>query len=225
MDEGFNELLNYYSWTKRFGKPPTHRASRQDYLAMATSGMEKPIMTAPDQLSPHFVSPAAYDKPSLALRLLREFVIGPERFDAAFKEYYRRWAYKHPTPADFFRTIENVAGEDLSWFWRSWFFTTQQLDQAVDSVTVADSAGAESRIHLRNAGQIPMPVDLALIMDDGSTERLRLPVEIWFHGDRFTALVPGPRRVQSVRLDPEGQYPDVDPGNNEWRGAARTNTP
>jgi hypothetical protein len=225
MDEGFNELLNYYSWAKRFGKPPAHRASRQDYLAMATSGLEKPIMTAPDQLSPHFVSPAAYDKPSLALRLLRESVIGPERFDPAFKEYYRRWAYKHPTPADFFRTIENVAGEDLSWFWRSWFFTTQQLDQAVDSVTVADSAGVESGVHLRNAGQIPMPVDLALVMDDGSTERLHLPVEIWFHGDRFTALVPGPRRVQSVRIDPEGQYPDVDTGNNEWRAPARTNTP
>ncbi len=222
MDEGFNELLNYYSWTERFGQAPAHRASRQDYLAMATSGMEKPILTAPDQLSPHFVSPAAYDKPSLALRLLREVVLGPERFDPAFKEYFRRWAYKHPTPADFFRTIEDGAGEDLSWFWRSWFFTTQQLDQAVDSVTVVDSAGVESRIHLRNVGAIPMPVQLALQMDDGSTQRLKLPVEIWFEGNRFTALVPGPRKVTGVVVDPDDVYPDVVRNNNRWPLVAST---
>ncbi|MEZ0333319.1 MAG: M1 family aminopeptidase, partial [Gemmatimonadales bacterium] len=222
MDEGFNELINYYSWTKRFGKPPTHRASQRDYLEMATSGLEKPIMTSPDHLSPRFVSPAAYDKPSLALRLLREVVLGPERFDPAFKEYFRRWAYKHPTPADFFRTIEDGAGEDLSWFWRSWFYTTQQLDQAVDSVGVVDSAKVESRIHLRNAGGMPMPVQLSLLMDDGSTQRLKLPVEIWFGGDRFAAVVPGPRKVTGVVVDPDSTYPDVQRMNNRWPVGANT---
>jgi aminopeptidase N len=149
-------------------------------------------------------------------------VLGPERFDPAFKEYFRRWAYKHPTPADFFRTIEDGAGEDLSWFWRSWFFTTQQLDQAVDSVTVVDSAGVESRIHLRNVGAIPMPVRLALQMDDGSTQRLELPVEIWFEGNRFTALVPGPRKVTGVVVDPDDVYPDVVRNNNRWPVTAST---
>src|ERR671915_129165 len=108
---------------------------------MAASGNERPIMTPPDHLPSEFVGPAAYDKPALALRLLREAVVGPERFDPAFREYFRRWAYKHPTPADFFRTIEDGVGEDLSWFWRAWFYTTERLDQAVDSVTVGDSAG------------------------------------------------------------------------------------
>ena len=150
-------------------------------------------MTFADQLPGMFVGPAAYDKPALALRLLREVVVGPERFDPAFKEYFRRWAYKHPTPADFFRTIEDGVGEDLSWFWRSWFYTTAQLDQAVDAIVLADSAGVESRIDLRNAGGIPMPVDLALLMDDGSTQRLTLPVEIWYGGNRYTAIVPGPQ--------------------------------
>ncbi len=219
MDEGFNEFLNYYSWIKRFGLPPEHRGSIRDYLRMATSGEERPIMTFADQLPPAFVSPAAYDKPSLALRLLRDVVIGPERFDPAFKEYFRRWSYKHPTPADFFRSIEDGVGEDLSWFWRGWLYTTAQLDQAVDSITLADSAGVESRIYLRSAGGIPMPVDLALTMDDGSTQRLTLPVEIWFGGNRYTAVVAGPKKVNAVVIDPDARYPDVARENNRWPAA------
>jgi hypothetical protein len=225
MDEGFNEFINYYDWVKRFGLPPEHRGSIRAYLAMATSGQERPVMSFPDQLPSMFVSPAAYDKPAIALRLLREVVLGPERFDAGFKEYFRRWAYKHPTPADFFRTMEDAAGEDLSWFWRGWLFTTAQLDQAVDSVMLADSAGVESRIHLRNAGGIPMPVELALLMDDGSTQRLTLPVEIWFGGSTYTAVVPGPKKVNSVTVDPESRYPDVRRENNRWpAGVTQTET-
>jgi hypothetical protein len=225
MDEGFNEFINYYDWVKRFGLPPEHRGSIRDYLAMATSGQERPIMSFPDQLPSMFVGPAAYDKPAIALRLLREVVVGPERFDAAFKEYFRRWAYKHPTPADFFRTMEDGAGEDLSWFWRGWLFTTAQLDQAVDSVVLTDSAGVESRIHLRNTGGIPMPVELALRMHDGSTQRLTLPVEIWFGGATYTAVIPGPKKVNSVTVDPESRYPDARRENNRWpAGVTQTDT-
>ncbi len=216
MDEGFNEFINYYNWIKKFGLPPQHRGSIPDYLAMATSGQERPIMTFADQLPGMFVGPAAYDKPAIALRLLREVVVGPERFDPAFKEYFRRWAYKHPTPADFFRTMEDGVGEDLSWFWRGWLFTTAQLDQAVDSIALADSAGVESRIFLRNGGGIPMPVDLELRMDDGSTQRLMLPVEIWFGGAGYVAIVPGPKKVDAVIIDPENRYPDVRRENNRW---------
>jgi hypothetical protein len=216
MDEGFNELINYYDWIKRFGLPPEHRGSVRDYLAMATSGQERPVMSFADQLPGMFVGPAAYDKPALALRLLREVVVGPDRFDAAFREYFRRWAYKHPTPADFFRTMEDGVGEDLSWFWRGWLYTTAQLDQAVDSVSVSDSAEVESRIHLRNRGGIPMPVELALQMDDGSTRRLTLPVEIWFGGATYTAVVPGPAKVHSATVDPDSKYPDARRENNRW---------
>ena len=222
MDEGFNEFINYYNWIKRFGRPPAHRGSIPDYLEMATSGRERPIMSFPDQLEGHFVGTTAYDKPAIALRLLREVVVGPERFDPAFREYFRRWAYKHPTPADFFRSMEDGVGEDLSWFWRAWLFTTAQLDQAVDSIALSDSSGVESRIYLRNAGGIPMPVDLAMLMDDGSTKRLRLPVEIWFGGNRYVAVIPGPRKVNSVILDPDGLYPDVSRPDNRWPRAAVT---
>ena len=222
MDEGLNEFMNYYTWIKRFGKAPPHRGSISDYLAVATSGEERPIMSFPDQLPARLVSPTAYDKPALALRLLREVVIGPERFDPAFREYFRRWAYKHPTPADFFRTIEDGVGEDLSWFWRGWMFTTAQLDQAVDSLVLADSAGVESRIYLRNAGGIPMPVDLGLLLDDGTLRRVKLPVEIWFQGARYTAVIPGPRKVNGVIIDPDEVYPDVSRADNRWPRAAAT---
>ena len=220
MDEGFNEFINYYDWIDQFGRPPEHRGSMRDYLLMARSGRERPIMSFADQLPGELVSPVGYDKPALALRLLRERVLGPERFDSAFREYFRRWAYRHPTPADFFRTIEDAAGEDLSWFWRAWFFTTAQLDLAVDSVVLADSAGVESRIVLRNLGGIPMPVELALQLDDGSTARLRLPAEIWFNGDRYEAIVPGPRKVNGVTIDPDGVYPDIRRDNNQWPAVA-----
>ena len=222
MDEGFNEFINYYDWIDRLGRPPEHRGSIRDYLLMAKSGHERPIMSFADQLPADLVSPAAYDKPALALRLLRDEVLGPNRFDPAFREYFRRWAYRHPTPADFFRTIEDAAGEDLSWFWRAWFYSTAQLDQAVDSVALADSSGVESRIFLRNLGGIPMPVELALLLDDGSTVPLRLPAEIWFHGDRYMAIVPGPRKVNGVTIDPNGVYPDVRRENNRWPAAADT---
>lgn len=179
-------------------------------------------MSFADQIPEEFVGTSSYDKTAIALRLLRDVVVGPERFDPAFREYFRRWAYKHPTPADFFRTIEDGVGEDLSWFWRGWLFTTAQLDQAVDSIVLSDSAGVESRIHLRNAGGIPMPVDLALLLDDGTTTRVRLPVEIWFGGSRYTAVIPGPRKVNSVILDPDGLYPDVNRPDNRWPRAPVT---
>jgi hypothetical protein len=138
-----------------------------------------------------------------------------------FQEYIRRWAYKHPTPADFFRTMEDGLGEDLSWFWRSWFYTTDQLDQAVDSVARSDSAGGFSRVYLRNAGSMPMPVELALTLDDGTIRRVSLPVEVWYAGDRYALLVPGSRSVTSVVIDPDSWYPDVERGNNRWAATAK----
>jgi aminopeptidase N len=163
------------------------------------------------------LSTTAYTKPGLALILLRDHIIGRQRFDPAFKEYIRRWAYKHPTPADFFRSIEDGAGEDLSWFWRSWFYTTERLDQAVDSVTVADSAGmVASRVHLRSVTAMPMPVELDLRMNDGTVQHLSLPVDVWSGGPRYTAIVSGPKTVVGVTVDPKNWYPDVQRQNNRW---------
>ncbi len=213
QDEGFNTFMNYYNWEQQYPGLRNRRGGIEEYLEYAKSGRpQETIMTPPDRL--HDVGRLGYNKPALGLRLLRDVVLGQDRFDPAFREYIRRWAYKHPTPADFFRTIEDGVGEDLSWFWQGWFYTNGTLDQAVDSVTVSDSAGVASWIYLRNAGAIPMPVDLALTLGGGGGTRLKLPVEIWFHGDRYVAVVPGD--VTGVRVDPDSVLPDIDRGNNEW---------
>jgi aminopeptidase N len=162
------------------------------------------------------LSVTAYTKPGLALILLRDHIVGPRRFDSAFKRYIERWAYKHPTPADFFRSIEDGVGEDLSWFWRSWFYTTETLDQAVDSVA-SDSGSVASRVYLRNVGAMPMPVELELGMEDGTTQQVSLPVEVWYGGDRYNLLVPEAKKVVKVTIDPKKIYPDVRRENNSWQ--------
>jgi aminopeptidase N len=219
MDEGINTFMNYYNWEKKYPGVYNRRGNPGIYIPFALSGREEPIMTPADRIRGS-LSVTAYTKPGLGLILLRDRIVGKERFDAAFREYIRRWAYKHPTPADFFRTIEDAAGEDLSWFWRAWFYTTHRLDQAVDSVTIADSAGVVSQVHLRSASPMPMPVELDLRMDDGSAQRLSLPVEIWYGGNRYTALVPGPKRVVAATIDARNVYPDVRRENNTWMAPA-----
>jgi hypothetical protein len=216
MDEGLNTFMNYYHWERKYPGMYNRRGNPGLYIPLALSGREEPIMTPADRIFGS-LSVTAYTKPGLGLILLRDRIVGKDRFDAAFREYIQRWAYKHPTPADFFRTIEDGVGEDLSWFWRSWFYTTGRLDQAVDSVTVSDSAGTVvSRVHLRSAESVPMPVELDLRLEDGTAQHLRLPVEIWYGGNQYTLLVPGPKRVVGASIDSRSVYPDVRRENNAW---------
>ncbi len=90
-------------------------------------------MAMSDNQGPSF-GPNGYNKPAAALTILRETVMGPELFDKAFKEYAQRWAFKHPKPSDFFRTMEDASAVDLDWFWRGWFYTTDNVDLTVDDV-------------------------------------------------------------------------------------------
>jgi len=220
MDEGFNTFQNYYNWEKKYPGTYNRRGNPNLYIPFALSGREEPIMTPADRIRGN-LSVTAYTKPGLGLILLRDRIVGRKRFDPAFREYIRRWAYKHPTPADFFRTMEDGVGEDLSWFWRAWFYTTERLDQAVDSVTTLDSAGVVgSRVFLRSASPMPMPVELDLRFADGSSRHLSLPVEIWYGGNQYTLLVPGPGRVVGAAIDARNFYPDVRRENNSWLAPA-----
>ncbi len=214
MDEGHNTFMNRYNWDRKYPGAYNRRGNPGIYIPYALSGKEESIMTPADRISGS-LSVTAYTKPGLGLILLRNHLIGPDRFDPAFKQYIERWAYKHPTPADFFRSMEDGVGEDLSWFWRSWFYTTEALDQAVDSVA-SDSGSIASRIYLRNVGAMPMPVELELVMDDGSTRQMSLPVEVWYGGNRYDVLVPEGRKVVKVTIDPKKLYPDVRRENNVW---------
>src|SRR2546421_7498557 len=118
------------------------------------------------------------------LTILRDAVLGKDTFERALREYVRRWSFKHPQPADFFRTVENVSGRDLDWFWRGWVYTTARLDQAVDSVR---AAGDTTLVFLSNRGQMVLPVTLELRYADDSSEARDLPVEMLNLGSRSTA--------------------------------------
>ena len=129
MDEGLNTFVQYLTekeWDKDY---PTRRGEPQyitDYMKQGTENLV-PIMTSSDNIMQY--GPNAYAKPATGLNILRETVMGRELFDYAFKEYARRWAFKNPTPADFFRTMEDASGVDLDWFWKGWFYGVEPVDQ------------------------------------------------------------------------------------------------
>ncbi len=134
MDEGLNTFCEYLTEELYDNKFPTRRGPAwtiADYMKMPKDQLE-PIMTNSENIVQF--GPNAYSKPSTALNILRETVMGRDLFDYAFKEYARRWAFKHPTPADLFRTMEDASAEDLDWFWRGWFFGTDPVDISLDSV-------------------------------------------------------------------------------------------
>ena len=215
MDEGFNTFIdlhnaaNYFHGTAYGDSIEVHPLHL--YADHATPGNEQPLITNPTEVRDLFWT--GYQKPALMMQTLRFEVLGPERFDAAFREYIRTWAFRHPTPADFFRMMRDGSGMDLDWFWRDWVFTTARLDQAVDSVTNG-SAGAV--VHLSNRGSMVMPAELAISFDDGSAATVRLPVEMWNLGARFDYHVAGTRHVRRVEVDPRHAMPDIDRRNNLW---------
>jgi hypothetical protein len=147
------------------------------------------------------------------LQLLRFEVLGEERFDRAVRAYTDAWAFKHPAPADFFRMMRNETGMDLDWFWRGWISSTSRLDQAVDSVTTGQD-GVE--VHLSSRGTMVMPAELGLTFAGGRTESVKLPVDMWNTGRRFSYRHRGGEVPIAVLLDPRGVLPDVDRANNRW---------
>ncbi|HPF61550.1 MAG: M1 family metallopeptidase [Gemmatimonadetes bacterium] len=215
MDEGFNTFIDlanvaeYFAGTAygdTIGVHPLHL--HPDH---AVPGAEQPLITRPVEVRDLFWG--AYQKPALMLSLLRDEVLGPDRFDDAFRDYMRTWAYRHPTPADFFRLMRDRSGMDLDWFWRGWVFTTARLDQAIAGIRSADGG---SVVELENRGTMVMPARLEVRYADGTAERVELPVEMWNLGDRFTWHGPPGRRVTSATLDPAAALPDVDRDNNHW---------
>jgi aminopeptidase N len=174
-------------------------------------------MTAPDNIDASALGPIGYRKPAVVLLTLRNHVVGPDRFDTAFREYTRAWAFKHPTPGDFFRSIENSVGEDLSWFWHSFFYTTDVLDIGIEGVSTRTSEGQTfAAIALRRNTSIPFPVRLRVAYADGTTQDFSLPVNVWARGNRFEAVLPVRGPVTGVRLWPDPSVPDWNPTNDTW---------
>lgn len=219
MDEGFNSFINIYAAREYFPDRDWLRTRGQAaaWAEFAATGRDEPPMLPADRITPQLLGQIAYNKPAVGLYLLRHQIADSARFDAAFREYIRRWIFKHPTPADFFRSMEDGLGEDLSWFWRGWFFRTDVVDLAVDSVrTRRDSTGALTGIFLSSPGGLPMPVHMRLGFANGTSENVRLPVEAWYEGRRFLYVRRFASELISVDIDPARDFPDVRRGNNGW---------
>jgi aminopeptidase N len=213
MDEGFNTFIdlanaaNYFKGTAYGDSIEVHPLHL--YVDHAIAGQEQPLITKPVEVKDLFW--VGYQKPALMMQLLRYEVLGKERFDRAYREYLRTWAFKHPTPADFFRVMRDESGMELDWFWRGWVMTTSRLDQAVDSVTYR---AGKSSIYLSNRGSMVMPAELRLTYQGGKVETVKLPVEMWNQGSRFTYRATG--RVTGVDVDARRALPDTRRANNHW---------
>ena len=296
MDEGLDTFMQYLTeqefakthpnsidglekYPSRRGEPKAivnYMSGDQSFLA--------PIMSNPENV--YQLGPNAYGKPATALNILRETVMGKDLFDHAFKTYSQRWMFKHPTPADFFRTMEDASAVDLDWFWRGWFYTTDYVDIGVKSVNqffVSDEPSKEVIEMLKNYGmtqadlppvvytmveddedfkseyksgspidhsmdlksymdqnsnelnstfKIPknfyeitfekpgglvMPIIVDYTYDDGSTERVKYPVQVWRKNDNeVKKVVATDKEIIGIEIDPDFETADVDLTNNSW---------
>ncbi|MCH2182075.1 MAG: M1 family metallopeptidase [Mariniblastus sp.] len=292
MDEGLNTFLQFLAeqeWEEGY---PSRRGEPADIVPFMASLNQVPIMTNSESILQFGAN--AYAKPATALNILRETILGRELFDFAFKEYARRWKFKRPMPADFFRTMEDASGTDLDWFWRGWFYSTDHVDLAVLGVRrldiqqgpevekqvqraerqdqpetqsaernkplpkyvekfpelkdfyndydPLDVTPKESRsydkfveklseeerklldadhyfylVDLENVGGLVMPVILELTFEDGSTDLLRYPAEIWNkNNEAISKLIITEKPVASLNLDPRLETADVDLANNHY---------
>lgn len=180
------------------------------YLRVAGTEAEVPILRHTDLVSPYGARGlAAYTKPAVMLGALREMV-GREVFDAAFRDYAATWAFRHPQPWDFFHTMERHAGRPLDWFWVPAFAETATLDVGIVEIR---PHGEGREVVLERTGELVLPTPVILTLEDGTVVETRISADRWrADGHRVRLAVPGP--VVRVELDPEGRFPDVEPGND-----------
>ncbi|SDF65419.1 M1 family metallopeptidase [Dyella sp. 333MFSha] len=219
MDEGFNTFIDVYEADafnrgefapKRDSEYSPKGGNPVDEILPLLADQEAPnLLIGADMVKEKYRHPATYFKAALGLVLLREQIVGPERFDPAFRKYIATWAYKHPTPSDFFRLMESETGEDLGWFWRGWYANNWQLDLAVTKVDGA-------KVTIANLDGLVMPSTLRVTFEDKTTRDIRIPVETWQQHTAFDVTVPGQKRIVGAVIDPDHALPDRDRSNNVW---------
>jgi len=277
MDEGLDSFVQSIATKEYDSDFPVGRGAPEQIIPYMSGeqGLLRPIMTNSEQILQFGNN--AYAKPATALSILRETVMGPELFDYAFKKYAERWAFKSPSPADFFRTMEDASAIDLDWFWRGWFYTTDYVDIGVEEVKhyrmQIEERGLEKRrivggdenlnteqkrfteevntfvfknteakeyrefankfneiemkegfsdqnfyeVKLANKGGLVMPVIIEWSYADGSTEREKLPAEIWRKNEKEVIKVfVKTKEVVGIVIDPNKETADVDTGNNQY---------
>jgi hypothetical protein len=240
MDEGLNsymEMLAELDYDKDFPIVRGYPKNIVKYMAGDQSKIA-PIMSKGDNV--YEFGNNAYGKPATALWILRETIMGKELFDHAFKTYSQRWMFKRPSPADFFRTMEDASGIDLDWFWRGWFYTTDVTDIGIKSVKkfstkeVEDSvefvedaseglgfATNQSKYHYEityeKPGGLVMPIIVEFTYKDGSKEKKTYPAQIWrYTDDEVTKVFSSTKQITSIMIDPDLETADVDTSNNSF---------
>jgi Peptidase family M1 domain len=215
QDEGFNTFINYQAaFLFNNGEFAQDKMLKRRIFSVSRS--EDPLMMVPEAMGLTEYG-QYYGKTAYGLILLRDVVLGKDRFDYAFRKYTEMWAFKHPTPYDFFQTMNSAAGDNLNWFWKEWFFTTWKLDQALTDVKYVDGdPGKGILITIENKSKMIMPVTLKIVQGNGDSNTIQLPVEIWQRGGVWTFKYDSKNKIDKVIIDPEELLPDTDRKNNEW---------
>ncbi|WP_406664860.1 M1 family metallopeptidase [Gallaecimonas sp. GXIMD1310] len=231
MDEGFNTFIDVYASEafnhgeyapKRDSEYAPGGGNPAEEILPVLADAEAPVIMAPaDSIAEKYRHKVSYFKAAFGLVLLREQILGPTRFDKAFKRYIATWAYRHPTPSDFFRIMDSEAGEDLSWFWRGWFFNNWQLDMALSSASYVDNDPAKGiTLQLASYQKLVMPVRVQVTYRDGSQQHWRLPVETWRTSATPQVVLPTTKAISRITLDPQQVLPDANRANNSLNMAS-----
>jgi hypothetical protein len=228
MDEGFNTFIDVYASDafnhgeyapKRDGEYAPGSGNPADEIVPVIADPNAPvIMTAADAVPEKYRHPIVYFKPAFGLVLLREQILGKDRFDYAFRNYIHAWAYKHPQPDDFFRSMDNGAGEDLSWFWRGWFYNNYQLDLALTGAKYVNNDPKKGiQVTVANQEQMAMPFTVEVKLKNGTKQRMYLPVETWLQNKSVSFTIPTTSEAESVTVDPDNALPDMNRKNNTMK--------
>jgi hypothetical protein len=213
QDEGLNDYIDELARADFTHEPENPLEIGDSYRKIAGTELEAPMMWPTDYAGPG-ANVQAYEKAPVALHALGG-IVGDSAVHRALAAYARDWKWKHPSPWDFFMTMNRELGQNLDWFWNAWWFTTETFDQAI--AAVAQPAGA-LRVTIDDRGDMAMPVLLRVTFADGATTMLGAPASVWFDGRRRT-IVTMPlrgRRVARLALDPENRFQDLDRSNNTW---------
>jgi Peptidase family M1 domain len=229
QDEGFNTFINYFSEARRFPEKGDYTTRVRNDREQAVerfmkAGFDQPLEVAADRIDPQILGENAYVKTAVGLSLLREEILGPASFDDAFREYTRRWAFKHPTPEDFYKTIEDASGRRLDYFWREWFIENPHFDQAIDTVVQRQVGGIDSvAVVFANRARGVLPIHARFTFDDGTKQDFDYPAEVWSTNTVFYLRRYGfdGKKVAKIELDPDHRLVDINRANNVWPAGAK----
>jgi hypothetical protein len=213
MDEGFNGYIDAIAVSRISNTVLARQIGVPGYRRIAGTELEAPMMWIADYAGPGY-GVQTYGKAPMALNVLGA-VVGDSAVGRALAEYAMAWKYKHPTPYDFFFSMNKSLGKNLDWFWYEWFFTTYTLDQSIESARIV---GDQVELSVRDKGDMAMPIIVGIEWTNGNRTVMTYPADVWFTGSRIlTAKLPlSGRTIKSITLDPQDRFYDLDRSNNVW---------